>query len=132
MSNGVTEAIRRFYPRKVVHIEDITQGRSVETFEQMPPQTQEVYMVLKGFYPDQELYACGSRVVGDMIESWDGPERKLERERAQKTPKDVSDFDYWVQPWVATPEGIPDHFDRVQIHPREKVLIPERIVPNVG
>lgn len=86
-------------------------GRSVERWEDFPPETRAVYARIAQACHPFVPYACGSRLHGYYLDSLDDRARVLLRIEAGLPPR-VSDFDFWVDS-RCIPGPLPDGADRM-------------------
>lgn len=112
----------------------IAQDRRVKSFEEMPEDTKEKYLVLASLFPGRQIWACGSRVSGEFIGS-EFPDRSFSirwmRKELGRAEKPQSDYDFWMPllpgenrveimmllpSWAdLLPHGVPDE---------QKILVP--------
>lgn len=74
--------------------QDLRYSRRVESFEQFPYFTQQVYLCAADFFPGIQLSATGSRVNGDYIDPDSPPEILDMRRVLGKANKQRSDYDF--------------------------------------
>lgn len=101
--------------------------RGVRYFEEMPKATQEMYLKIAACFPENEVWACGSRVRGDYIEASENYEFvKKARRLAFMAEKETSDFDFWTAKDAKQVGELPEGADRcnVRVPDDEKILIP--------
>lgn len=116
VDNGLLLSIRAIY--------------GVREFDQFPGYTQAVYHGVARCFPGVQVYACGSRVRGDYVDA-NGvrdAERQVQiaRSKAGMKHRQMSDYDFWVEPGAAEVCLLPDNTDRcrLRIPENEKVAIP--------
>lgn len=104
----------------------LIEKRRVRTFGDFPEGTKIAYRHIASFFPGDQVYACGSRVRGDYVEYLDPPEVREWRRRAGKSDKEVSDYDFFVQPNAVQVGDLPSHADRLRygVPDEQKIPIP--------
>lgn len=107
-------------------LEKIAAGRRVSSLSEKPWYAENRYLRAAACFPGFQVYACGSRVRGDYVDSWDGPEIRAARAAAGKSPKTRSDFDFWVEPGAVQVGELPDGMERVRckVPESQKIAIP--------
>jgi len=79
-------------------LQQLSEGRGVDSFEQMPTHVQKKYLQLAALFPGRQIWAVGSRVDGTFVEA-DSPAQVRElRGKAGKAVKPTSDFDFMIEP----------------------------------
>lgn len=107
-------------------LERIAKERRVSSLSEMPWYAESRYLSAAACFPGFQVWACGSRVRGDYVDSWDGPEIRRARAAAGKSPKNRSDFDFWVEPGAVQIGKLPDGMERVRckVPESQKIAIP--------
>lgn len=107
-------------------LEKIAQTRCVASIDEMPWYTQCRYLRAAACFAGFQVFACGSRVRGDYVDSWDGDEIRKARAAAGKSPKKRSDYDFWVEGGAVQTGMLPDGMERVRckIPENQKIAIP--------
>jgi len=107
----------------------------VQTFNQFPADTRNIYTEVSKCFPGSQVYACGSRVRGDYVDetSLFGTREHvaesqviLARKEAGMKARANSDYDFWVEPGATQVGDLPSNTDRcrLRIPESEKVPIP--------
>ena len=86
--------------------------RAAKTFRDMPPATQAKYRELAALFPDDQIFAVGSRVNGEWVDGAT-PRIMLLRSRVGKTKKTDSDFDFVVNRDAKIVGALPAWADRI-------------------
>lgn len=110
--------------RDLSSVEQLRKVRGVKTFDDFPPATQRVYLEVAKCFPGVQVWACGSRVRGDYVETGDYFFVKEARKMAGMKRKEQSDFDFWTtgKPVRELPENTEQV--RCRVPENEKVAIP--------
>lgn len=102
----------------------------VTNFEEFPGMTQVMYFTIARCFPGAQVYACGSRVRGDYVDATGLRSAELQveiaRSKAGLKHRQMSDYDFWVEPGAEMVGVLPDNADRcrLRIPENEKVAIP--------
>ncbi len=75
----------------------IADSRRFETWEQMPAYMRANYLRIADCYAGSQVFACGSRVTGEYLERWSGPEIRQMRDNLCKSEKEESDYDFLIK-----------------------------------
>lgn len=107
-------------------LQKIAAARRVTSIDEMPWYAQCRYLRAAACFAGFQVFACGSRVRGDYVDSWDGEQVRKAREAAGKSPKQRSDFDFWVEPGAVQVGQLPDGMERVRckVPENQKIAIP--------
>ena len=107
-------------------LQKIAAARRVTSIDEMPWYAQCRYLRAAACFAGFQVFACGSRVRGDYVDSWDGEQVRKARESAGKSPKQRSDFDFWVEPGAVQVGELPDGMERVRckVPENQKIAIP--------
>lgn len=106
-------------------IEALRQERAVAHFAQLPAYAQVRYLTIASCFPGTQIYACGSRVRGDYVDSWDEGEVRLARKLAGMKEKKSSDYDFWIPGKPAPAYPLPEFAEQVRAKVREhKIALP--------
>lgn len=104
---------------------EFMRSRAVNSWDEMRPGVRAAYAYIASFFPGEQVFAVGSRVNGDYVDAWDGPEVREMRSRIGKAPKDRSDFDFWIDPRADNHAGpLPEYADRLFYLPPGEKKIP--------
>lgn len=98
----------------------------VTRFQDFPQETKWVYEAIARRFPGSQVYACGSRVRGDYVDSVKDAGMIDARLRAGMKARYLSDYDFWVEPGAQQVGDLPENTDRcrLRIPENEKVQIP--------
>lgn len=86
--------------------QDLRYSRRVDSFDQFPTFTQQVYLCAADFFPGIQLFATGSRVNGYYIDLNSPPEIADMRRALGKPDKQRSDYDFTLHTHRAQNEAI--------------------------
>lgn len=112
--------------RDCAALDELRRERKVSSIEQMPWYIASRYIQIAGCFPGFEVFACGSRVRGGYVDAWDSEEIRAARCAAGMSPKQASDFDFWVRPAARQVGELPKRAERVRciVPESEKILVP--------
>lgn len=121
------------------YIQEFFDRRAAATWEDLPVRVRVWYDYIKSFYPDADVFAVGSYVNGDYITPYCPDFVKWYREKAGKSDKTESDFDYYTK--APKNENVPGWADYSRYVPGDKMIlipmwdfekIPESERPKIG
>lgn len=96
----------------------------VKCYDEMPYMSKRGYLEIAKRFPGFQVYACGSRVRGDYVESEHDVLTQKLRALAGKKKKACSDFDFWVEPNAVQVGDLPEWADRCRLRIPENEKIP--------
>jgi len=100
---------------------DWADARKFYDFSELPKYMKTRYSILSSLFPDRQVYACGSRINGEYVEDWSGPEVDEMRAQLMKQVKRTSDYDFFMD--IPPKEPIPEWADFV-LRTERKIEIP--------
>ena len=103
---------------------NVWKSRAPASFEKMDVQTQQRYGMIYDCFPGIQIFACGSRVNGDYVDTWSEPHIREMRRALGKADKDESDFDFWVPSNISPVSILPTFADRLFYLPAGERKIP--------